>query len=258
MRKVSIITVVFNGADTIRDTIESVQEQDYENIEHVVLDGVSTDGTVDIIKGYGDRIDVFQSEPDDGLYDAMNKGIKLASGDIIATLNSDDFYAGSDVVRRMMELIAAEDLDAGYGDLEYIDGDAKDTIVRYWKSGTYEPGSFFKSWVPPHPTFFCKKELFERYGHFRTDMPCSADFELMLRFIERNKIRVGYLPKTMVIMRTGGVTNTTWGFFRGNVVDIVKAFRVNGYGFPFMYFAHKPFRKFRQFFSKSHSTWVTK
>lgn len=248
MPKTSIITVVFNGARTISDTIESILNQDYEKIEHVIVDGGSTDGTIDIVKSYGDKIAVFLSEPDEGLYDAMNKGIKLASGDIIATLNSDDFYADSGVVRRMMEHIAADDLDAAYGDLEYIDGEIKDKVVRYWKSRSYRSGSFLKGWVPPHPTFFCRKEVFEKHGYFRTDMPIAADFELMLRFIEKHKIRVGYLPETIVKMRTGGKANTVKGVLTGNLHDILKAFRVNGYGFPLRFVLYKPFGKIKQLF----------
>jgi len=245
--KISIITVVYNGEATIKDTIESILSQDYDNIEHVIVDGGSTDDTIDIVKSYGDKIGVFVSEPDESLYDAMNKGIKLASGDIIATLNSDDIYPDSAIASKMMAFIADNDLDAAYGNLEYIDGEDKDKVVRYWKSGTYKPGSFFRGWVPPHPTFFCKKEVFERFGYFRTDMQIAADFELMLRFIEKNKISVGYLPETIVKMRTGGKANDLMGILKGNFHDMAMAFKVNGYGFPWLFFPCKFFSKISQY-----------
>ena len=245
--KLSIVTVVYNGEATIKDTIASIQSQGYDNIEHVIIDGGSTDGTIDVVKSYGDKISVFVSEPDDGLYNAMNKGVKLSSGKIIATLNSDDIYPNSVIVSNMMAFIADNNLDAAYGDLEYFRGDDQKTITRHWRPGVHRPGSFFRGWVPPHPTFFCKKTLFERFGYFRVDMPCAADYELMLRFIEKNRIKVAYLPETIVKMRMGGVTNTAKGVIKGNFHDMLKAFKVNGYGFPLLFFPCKLFSKIAQY-----------
>ncbi len=245
--KVSIITVVYNGVKTIGATIASIHSQDYGRIEHVIVDGGSTDGTIEFVKSKLRDSDIFISERDDGLYDAMNKGIKLATGDYVATLNSDDFYASNDIVRRMMEFIRAKELDAAYGDLEYFRGVDVDTITRHWHPGDYKSGSFSRGWVPPHPTFFCKRELFEKYGYFRTDMPCAADFELMLRFIDKNRIKVGYLPETIVKMRMGGVTNTAKGVIKGNFHDMIKAFKINGYGFPWLFFPCKFVSKLAQY-----------
>lgn len=243
----SIITVVFNGESTIRDTIDSVLEQDYPAIEHVIVDGGSTDGTVAIVRSYGDKIARFVSEPDEGLYDAMNKGIRLAKGEYIATLNSDDLYPDGGIVHRMMEFIAAHALDAAFADLEYFRGTNLETITRHWRPGAYRRGSFGRGWVPPHPTFFCKKDCFEKYGYFRTDMPCAADFELMLRFIDKHRIKVGYLPETIVKMRMGGVTGTAKGVLKGNFHDMMKAFKINGYGFPWLFFPCKLVSKLAQY-----------
>ena len=249
MMKVSIITVCFNSAKTIEDTLRSVLGQDYENIEYVVVDGGSTDATPSILKKYGRQIHKCISEPDNGVYDAMNKGIALASGDIIATLNSDDIYASPTVVSRMVDLIKANNLDAAYADLAYIKGNDTDNIVRFWKTGYFQPGSFARGWVPPHPTFFCKKDVFGRYGYFRGDYHISADFELMLRFFEKHQIDVGYLPEVIVNMRTGGKANVITGIIKGNC-EIFNAFKVNGLRFSPMFFLQKPFTKLAQLFKR--------
>ena len=250
--KVSIITVCFNSAETIGDTIKSVLVQDYKNIEYIVIDGGSTDATSSILKKYGDQIHKCISEPDNGVYDAMNKGIRLASGDVIATLNSDDIYATTTIVSQMVDLIKANNLDAAYGDLAYIKGNDTDNIVRFWKAGYFEPRSFFKGWVPPHPTFFCKKDVFERCGYFRPGYRIAADFELMLWFFEKHQIKVGYLPEIIVKMRTGGKANVIKGMIKGNC-EIVHAFNVNGLRFSPMFFLKKPFTKIVQLFKRPKS-----
>ena len=184
--KVSIITVVFNGEATIEDAIVSIRSQDYGNIEHIIIDGDSTDNTASIVNRYIQNSDIFISEPDNGLYDAMNKGIKLATGDIIATLNSDDFYADSTAVSGIVGFIEKYNVDAAYGDLVYVDQKDTSKEVRFWKAGPYVPNSFLSGWVPPHPAFFCRKNIYEKYGFFRKDFKIAADFELMLRFIEKH------------------------------------------------------------------------
>ena len=249
--KISIITVCLNSVETIEDTIKSVLIQDYKDIEYIVVDGRSTDGTLDILKKYRDRIHKYISEPDKGIYDAMNKGIKLSSGDIIATLNADDIYADETIVGRMLEFIQKNGLDAAYGDLAYIDPNNGDHVTRFWKAGEYKRGAFCHGWVMPHPTFFCRKKVFDKYGCFNNSFQIAADFELMLRFVEKYKIKVDYLPKVIVKMRTGGKANVLRGIIRGNW-EIIKSFRLNNLRLSPSFFILKPIMKISQFFRRSN------
>ena len=199
--KVSIITVVKNNVSTIKHAIESVLGQTYNNIEYIVIDGDSTDGTYDIVEKYNDKINKFISEKDNGLYDAMNKGLKHATGDIVGILNSDDVYFNSHVIEDVVKTFKNKKLDSLFGDLFYVEKDNLDKIVRYWKSSEFKLGSFAKGWHPPHPSFFVKNEIYKKYGMFDTTMEVSADFDLMLRLLERHKISTTYLPKVLVRMR---------------------------------------------------------
>lgn len=207
--KVSILTVVYNGAATIAHCIDSVLGQDYPDIEYIVVDGLSKDGTQDIVRSYGDRIARFISERDAGIYDAMNKGIQLATGDVIGILNADDFYAYPSVITDIVNTFNSGGYEGIYGDLEYIDSNDATVVRRKWVSGTYKVGSFLNGWMPPHPTFFVKKHVYEKFGAFRLDLGSAADYELMLRFVHRERIRLGYVPRVLVKMRAGGVSNST-------------------------------------------------
>lgn len=249
--KISIVTVCLNSVETIEDTIKSVLIQDYEDIEYIVVDGVSSDGTLDILTKYQSRISKCISEPDSGIYDAMNKGIKLSSGDIVATLNADDMYADETIVGRMVEFMRSNGLDAAYGDLVYVDRNNIDSIARFWKAGVYKKGAFCYGWVMPHPTFFCQKKIFEKYGYFNEQFQTAADFELMLRFIEKQLIKVGYLPKVIVKMRTAGKANVLRGIIRGNW-EIIKSFRLNNLRLSPSFFIIKPIMKISQFFRRSN------
>lgn len=206
--KVSILTVVYNGAATIRHCIDSVLAQDYPDVEYIIVDGNSKDGTQEIVRSYGDRIARFVSERDAGIYDAMNKGIQLATGDVIGILNADDFYAYPSVITDVSGALASEAYDASYGDLEYIDANDATIVRRKWVSGAYKVGAFLNGWMPPHPTFFVKKSVYNAYGYFRLDLGSAADYELMLRFVHRERIRLAYVPKVLVKMRAGGVSNS--------------------------------------------------
>lgn len=206
--KITILTVVYNGAPTIRHCIDSVLGQDYPDIEYIVVDGNSKDGTQEIVRSYGDRIAKFVSEPDAGIYDAMNKGIQLATGDVIGILNADDFYAYPSVISDVSAALESGDIQASYGDLEYIDANDATIVRRKWVSGAYKLGSFLDGWMPPHPTFFVKREVYEAFGKFRLDLGSAADYELMLRFVHGEGIRLAYLPKVLVKMRAGGVSNS--------------------------------------------------
>lgn len=208
---VSIITVVYNGADTIAEAIESVLGQTYQDIEYIIVDGASTDDTAKIVRSYGDRITRFISEPDKGLYDAMNKGIAATTGHIVGILNADDLYRHPDVIRRVVGVFQQQAVEGVYGDLVYAPRNKPDQVTRYWQAGVYQPGAFLKGWMPPHPTFFVKASVYSLYGNFTTSLRSAADYELMLRFIHKHHIRVAYLPEVLVTMRLGGVSNSSLG-----------------------------------------------
>lgn len=204
---VSIITVSLNSEKYIKDCIDSVNKQDYPLIEHILIDGDSNDQTLNVFKQKSKRRSKYISEKDNGLYDAMNKGIKLAKGDVIGFLNSDDFFFNPNVISKIVSEFKLSNVDATYGDLKYID--LKGNLTRKWISSKFLSGSFSKSWTPPHPTFYCKKELFELYGVFRTDFKIAADVELMLRFLELKKVSFSYIPNFIVTMRIGGISNSS-------------------------------------------------
>ncbi len=205
--KVSIITVVKNNVCTVKHAIESVLSQTYNNIEYIVIDGASTDGTYEIVKNYNNKIKKLISEEDNGLYHAMNKGLQHATGDIVGILNSDDVYFNTHVIEDVVKTFKDKELDSLFGDLFYVEKDNLDKVVRYWKSSEFKLGSFAKGWHPPHPSFFVKNEIYKKYGVFDTNMEVSADFDLMLRFLEKHKISTVYLPKVLVRMRIGGESN---------------------------------------------------
>lgn len=247
--KVSIVTVCLNSVEKIKDAVNSVLSQDYRNIEYIVVDGGSTDGTLDIINSYRSKIAKVISEPDNGIYEAMNKGIKSSTGDIIATLNSDDVYTEHTVVSRIVEFMKSNSLDAVYGDLVYVNRNRADHITRFWKAGKYKKGAFSYGWVLPHPTFFCRKEIFERFGCFNDKLQVAADFELMLRFVEKHNIKVGYLPKVIVKMRKGGKANVVKGIIRGNL-EIIRSFRLNDIRISPWFFFYRPITKMLQLFAR--------
>jgi glycosyltransferase involved in cell wall biosynthesis len=204
---VSIITVVYNNVEFIRDAIESVLSQTYPNVEYVVIDGGSTDGTVEIIEEYREKISVIISESDDGIYDGMNKGIIASSGDIIGFLNSDDFYSSSSILEIVTGALKKPGIMACFGDLCYVDRYSVSRIVRYWKSSRFYPGLFSRGWCPPHPTFFVRRSIYEQYGKFDLSYKIAADAELMMRFLEHFYIPVIYIPEILVHMRMGGESN---------------------------------------------------
>ena len=204
---VSIVTIVYNNAEYIKDAIQSVLSQDYPHIEYVVIDGGSTDGTIEIVEDYLEQISILLSEPDEGIYDAMNKGIQASTGDIIGFLNSDDFYPSRSVIKRVVETLKNPSLMACFGDLCYVDRNDVSRIVRYWKSSRFVPSLFSKGWCPPHPTFFVRRCIYDQYGGFNLSYKIAADVELMMRFLENYSILVTYIPEILVHMRTGGKTN---------------------------------------------------
>ena len=244
--KVSVITVVYNGVDTLRDCIESVLGQTHPNLEYIVVDGGSTDGTVNLVKRYGDRVTRFISESDKGLYDAMNKGIGLATGEVIGFLNADDLYRHHDVVKHVVERLVQTGVDAVYSDMIYVDRTDLSKIKRYWSSGIYKHGAFLWGWMPGHPSFFARKQVYNQYGGFRLDLKSSADYELMLRFIHKHRISLAYLPETTIVMREGGVSNVSLSNrIRANREDRL-AWKLNGLRPYFFTLLLKPLRKLIQ------------
>lgn len=247
MLKISIITVSFNSANTIEHTIQSVLQQQYPNLEYIIIDGASTDNTLNIINKYRDKISLILSEKDNGIYHAMNKGLKLATGDIIGILNSDDFYADENVLNDVALLFENTHADAIYADLQYVDANDTRKVKRYWKSEKYKPGDFLFGWMPPHPTFFVRKEVYEKYGIFNENFRSAADYELMLRFIHKHQISIEYLPRVIVKMRSGGQSNiTAKNRIKANLEDR-KAWEINGLKPYFFTLFLKPLRKLKQF-----------
>ncbi len=207
--KVSIITVVYNNFSTINETINSVIAQSYSNIEYIVIDGNSTDGTRKILESRKKDIDILVSEPDSGIYDAMNKGINLATGDIIGTLNADDFFADNNVVTRIISAFETDSsIQAIYSNVVFIDDSGQQKITRYYSSKNFYPWMFKFGFQPAHPTFYIKKQVFKQYGIYRTDLRIAGDFELLMRFMLRYKIKHKYIEDVWVKMRTGGASTS--------------------------------------------------
>lgn len=241
---VSIITATFNSADVLRDTLQSVAEQNYPNLEHLVIDGGSSDKTLEVVKEFPGVVLV--SEKDRGVYDAFNKGWKLAKGELVAYLNAGDLYADKNSVAEMVEVIAAAGADCGWADLVYVGFKDTAKIVRNWKSSKYEPGAFSRGFAPAHPTFFARRELFEKFGGFDEQFKIAADYELMLRFLEVDKAVSVYLPKVLVRMRHGGMSNRPLNILRANW-EVWRAWQKNGLRGGWLAAIKKPFSKLTQF-----------
>ncbi|TWR27940.1 glycosyltransferase [Mucilaginibacter achroorhodeus] len=244
--KISIITVCYNAVNTIERCIRSVINQNYPNVEYIIIDGGSTDGTVDIISKFYEHIAISVSEKDQGIYDALNKGLKLSSGEIVGALNADDFLSNENILTVVYETFSIHHPYIVYGDLDYLDGTGK--IIRKWRSGKYKKGSFNFGWMPPHPTFYCKRELFENLGNYSLAYGSAADYELMTRFIHKHKLAVHYIPVVMVKMMTGGVSNSSMGNRLKALAYDFKAMYKNRIIFPPMALLLKPLRKIKQFF----------
>lgn len=205
--KITIITVAYNAAETIADTLQSVASQTYPDIEHILIDGASRDATMAVVNEHGSHLAKCISEPDRGIYDAMNKGIALATGDIIGFLNADDFYASPRSLEIIAKAFSEPGIDACYGDLLYVSKRDASSIVRYWRSSSYRKDSFRKGWSPPHPTFFVRRRVYEELGGFSLDFKIAADTEIMFRLLEVEGIRSVHIPQTIIKMRTGGESN---------------------------------------------------
>lgn len=245
--KVSIITATYNSAATIKDTLQSVSVQNYSDIEHIIVDGKSNDHTLDLVNTFGHVVKI-KSEKDSGIYDAMNKGITMSTGDIVGILNSDDFYVYDTVISDVVDIFNSDsNIQCVYADLIYVDPFDTNKIVRKWNSGHYAMDSFIYGWMPPHPTFFVRRDLYQKYGFFNTTLSTAADYELMLRFLYLHKSTCKYLPKTIIKMRAGGASNQSFkARYNANRQDRL-AWSLNGITPKWYTLLLKPLRKIIQY-----------
>jgi len=226
--KVSLLTVSYNSSATIKDTINSVLMQDYRDVEYIIVDGNSGDNTVEIIKSFGNEISKWISEPDKGIYDAMNKAIKMATGEVVGILNSDDFYSSTDIVSQVAAAFNDPTIDAVFGDLVFVDPNNLKKVVRKYSSAKWHPEKFAKGFMPAHPTFFVRRKYYEEIGLFKTDYKIAADYELLIRFLYVHKLKYKYLSINMVTMRKGGVSSNG---IMSNIIlndEIIRGCRENG------------------------------
>lgn len=248
--KISIITVSLNSVATIEETILSVDRQTHVEREHIVIDGMSRDGTLSVVERHREKIAVCISESDAGIYDAMNKGIARASGEVIGFLNADDVYANDQVLERVAAAFGEKGVQAVYADLVYVDSRDPAKVVRYWRSADFRPGLFARGWMPAHPTFYVRRDVFERLGGFKPEYRLQGDFELTMRFLEVHGIRAKYVPEIWIRMRTGGVSNRSWrNVLRGNV-EAYRAARANGLMVTPFFVLRKIFSRIPQFFAR--------
>lgn len=229
--KISLITVTFNSDITLKTTLDSILEQSHTDYEYIVVDGASKDNTVALINEYEPRFKnkiKWISEPDNGLYDAMNKGIQMATGDVIGILNSDDFFTSNNVLQEIAHTFKKEkDLDAIYGDIHFVHPDNLQKCVRYYSSKIFKRSLMRLGFMPAHPSFYIRRECFEKYGYYKTDYKIAADFEFLLRVIFKNRIRTKYLPMDMVTMRTGGASTSGIKSYVGIMKEHLRAFKEN-------------------------------
>jgi glycosyltransferase involved in cell wall biosynthesis len=234
--KFSIITVVFNNEETIADTVRSIAMQTYLNVVYLVVDGMSTDGTLQQLQHYSGVVTRVISEKDKGIYDAMNKGIAMATGDIIGFINADDFYPSPNVLSTVAAAFEASGADSCFGDLCYVQQNDVSRIVRYWKSCAFKLGLFEKGWCPPHPTFFVRRAVYQRLGGFNLDYKIAADVELMARFLAVGRITSHYIPQVLVHMRLGGTTNRSLGNIVKQNLEIRRGLLAQGLRFSWLDF----------------------
>jgi len=228
--KISVITAVYNSRETIADAIVSVIDQSFPNIEFIVIDGFSTDGTSEIIEQFRDQIDVLVSEPDEGIYDALNKGIMYANGDVVGFLHADDIFASTDVLSRIAESFADVSIDAVFGDLVYVDKSDPNKVIRYWQSGDFDISKLKLGWMPPHPTFYVRRSVYEKLGGFDTSFHISADYDCMLRLLIQTDLKVRYINEIFVRMRVGGKSNRSLKNILIKMIEDTRVIKKNGVG----------------------------
>lgn len=228
--KISIVTAVFNRVDCIAQSVRSIQQQTYDDVEHLVIDGASTDGTLAVLRNSLNVRATLVSEPDDGIYDALNKGFARATGEIIGVLHSDDFFADEHVLEQVAMAFADSAVDAVYGDLDYVAKADTSRIIRHWCSGRYSPSRLAWGWMPPHPALFLRRRVIERWGGFDTQFRIAADYDAILRYFAQGKIRTAYIPRVLVKMRVGGESNRSLSKIIRKSREDYKALRRNRVG----------------------------
>lgn len=228
--KISIITVVWNRAATIGQAIESVQRQSYPNVEHIIQDGGSTDGTLEVINGMANAQTNVVSERDHGIYDAINRGITRATGDVIGLLHSDDFFAHDDVLADVARVFQDPNIQAVFGDLDYVVAEDTSRVIRHWRTGEFSPAKLARGWMPPHPTLYLRRDVFDTYGLYNTDFRIAADYDAILRYFGRAGVQSAYLPQVMIKMRMGGASNASVKHILRKSREDLTALRRNGIG----------------------------
>jgi glycosyltransferase len=209
--KISVITAVYNRQDTIGDAMRSVQTQSHRPLEHVVVDGASRDGTLEVVERLRDATTRLLSEPDEGIYDAINKGLRIATGDVLGLMHSDDVFAHDDVLRKIAKAFTDPAIDMVYGDLDYVAKSDMSKVIRAWKAGPFSPERLARGWMPPHPTLYVRRRVIEQHGAYDTSYRIAADYDAVLRWFGKAKLRAAYIPEVMVKMRVGGESNRSLG-----------------------------------------------
>ncbi|WP_196795110.1 glycosyltransferase family 2 protein [Mariprofundus ferrooxydans] len=227
--RISVITAVYNAKDTISDSLDSVMAQTGVDIELIIVNGASDDGTSELLESRRGDFSVYLNEPDNGIYDALNKGVSRASGDVVGFLHADDVYASTQVLARIAAAFADPSVDAVYGDLTYI-GRNSEKVIRYWQAGDFSERQLMHGWMPPHPTFYVRREVYERFGTFDTSFRIAADYDCMLRFLGQAKIKCAYIPDVLVKMRVGGASNRSLSNIIRKTAEDYRALKGNGVG----------------------------
>lgn len=247
--KVSIITATYNSSETILDTLKSLEQQSYPNIEYIIVDGASKDNTLDVVRDNCSRVSKIISEPDKGIYDALNKGIQAATGDVIGFLHSDDLFAYPDAVADIVATLEKNQSQAAYADLAYVSKDDTDKMIRLWTSGSYQRNKMLSGWMPPHPTFYMTRELYLSLGQFDLGFKIAADYDSLLRYLWSNKVSMSYLPKVLIKMRVGGASNRSLSNIYKKTCEDIQALKNNNVFWPKAILI-KNFSKIPQFFRR--------
>lgn len=243
--KVSIITITYNSGKTVKDTLESIANQSYKNIEHIIVDGASKDNTLDIVSQYP-NVKVL-SEPDNGIYDAMNKGVKMTTGDIVGILNSDDFYPNNDIIQTVVDTFKKEKVDSIFGDVKFVKPEDLTKVTRRYSSANWYPEKLASGYMPAHPSFFVKRSCYEKFGDFKVDYAISADYELLIRFLYVNRISYHYINEILVTMRTGGASNQNLKSVYVLNKEVIRACHENGIKINYGKLGLKYFKKMLEF-----------
>ncbi|MFT8211619.1 MAG: glycosyltransferase family 2 protein [Symbiopectobacterium sp.] len=249
--RISIITATFNSEKTIGDTLLSIERQSHSDIEYIIIDGASKDGTIHLINKLSTKVSKIISEPDKGIYDALNKGINIATGEVIGFLHSDDFFAYDDVLKDIAEEFETRNCDAIYGDLEYVSQHNVDKCLRVWKSGIFSRNKLLLGWMPPHPSFYMKHSCYIKYGCFSLDYDIAADYDSILRYLFKSKIILSYIPKVLIKMRVGGLSNRSIKIMAKKSLEDIKIMKSNRIPWP-LALVGKNLSKIPQFIKKNH------